>query len=686
MRPLIGFRIFAAGASIAAAAALLPTPTAAQQTDAEALALDSLLEIRISTAAKYAQRIGEVASSVTIVTSEDIERYGYRTLDEVFAAIPGFYTSNDRNYTYVGARGFSRPTDYNNRLLLLVDGNTVNETMWGAAPAGGELPIPLRSLERIEIVRGPGSALYGTGAIFGVVNLITRTPAAVDGVEVAAQGGSFGRRGGHLLVGRELAGDIGLSLATLWDRSDGGAHFYQEYDAPETQRGIARDRDWERRWSTQGAITRGDLRLHGRWGSRRKGYPTGAYETAFDDPSAATRDAYGFLELGYQRQIGAATQLATRAYYHRFEFEGTYPYVVDDEGAIDPWRVDGRQQSVGSEATLRWDLTSANRLTIGGELRRHAQAQYRYGVDNAYVPESGFDVPSTTTSAYVQDEHQLTSAVSILGGLRYDRYDAVLDAFSPRLAMIVAPTRGTTVKLLYGQAFRAPSIYEARIDGDGYIPSENLRPERARTLELVVQQRLTSGLLASASAFRYRIHELIDQVLVNPVVSGEVDATTELYQYRNVGSASSSGIELGLDARLGRAFSGYANYTYQRTVDDETDERLTNSPAHLFKAGLGATTSSWLRPAVQLRHESARRTVYDTYTSAFTVADLHLVFTPWRGAPAAADRQRIGGPELAIRLNNVFDASYATPGGIEHRQPAIAQDGRNLVAEVRYRL
>ena len=109
----------------------------------------------------------------------------------------GFYLSNDRNYSYLGARGFSRPSDYNNRILILVDGHSVNEGVFGAAPL--ELPIDLTSLERIEVVRGPGSALYGTGAVFGVINLVTRSGAAISGTHATVRGGTYGHRGGSAL-------------------------------------------------------------------------------------------------------------------------------------------------------------------------------------------------------------------------------------------------------------------------------------------------------------------------------------------------------------------------------------------------------------------------------------------------------------------------------------------------------
>lgn len=139
--------------------------------EAKALSLDSLLNVKISTASKVEQTISEAPAAVTIVTSEDIKRYGYRTLNEVLATIQGFYISYDRNYSYVGVRGLGRPTDYNDRILLMIDGHKMNDSFYGSASVGTDLPIDFRSVHRIDIVRGPGSALYGTEAMLAVINI-----------------------------------------------------------------------------------------------------------------------------------------------------------------------------------------------------------------------------------------------------------------------------------------------------------------------------------------------------------------------------------------------------------------------------------------------------------------------------------------------------------------------------------
>lgn len=638
----------------------LPSHIAAQDSSASVSGLDSLLGLQISTAGRYARLSREASGAMTIMTAEDIERYGYRTLEEVFATIPGFYISNDRSYSYLGVRGFSRPGDFNNRVLLLLDGNVINEGIWGGSPVGTESAVPLRALERIEIIRGPASALYGTGAMFAVVNLVTKAAETLDGLEVSAQGGSYGQRGGSALFGSRLRSGTRITLVGLWEGKDGHDLFFPEYDASETHDGVAHNLDWERRWGILGSVAHRGLTFHGRYSVRKKGIPTAAYGADFNAAPAYNDDYFSFAELRYDRQLDVARQVMVRTYVNSYRYGGHYMV----SGA--PFADAGQGTLLGTEASLRWDLNSSNRLTFGAELRHFPTARY-------YIPGTDFSVgvPYTVSSAYVQDEHQLTRTIAALAGLRYDHYTTSGSAASPRIALIYTPSGRTTFKLLYGSAFRAPNASEAQVQTASPGTDPQLGPERVNTFEFLWQQQFGGRLVGSMSLYRYDIRDLIEYYTNNSDLG---------YGYRNVGRAEATGAEVSLAVPLDQSFGAYGSYSYVRSMNVNTDQGLSNAPEHLAKIGMSVQALPWIRPAVDVRYESSRLTLYGTRTNGFVLTDLHLLFSS-AGILRGSDADPLA---LSVRINNLFDAAHAVPGGAQQRQAVIPMDGRNVSVELRY--
>ncbi|MCI0564906.1 MAG: TonB-dependent receptor plug domain-containing protein, partial [Nitrososphaera sp.] len=306
------------------AALLLPNVLFAQ--DAVDASLDSLLQIPITTAAKYWQTIEEAPASVSIITSSQIERFGYRTLEDVLRSVRGFYISNDHNYTYVGVRGFSRPTDYNNRVLLLLNGHTTNENVYGSSAFGADFGLSLDMVDRIEIVRGPGSALYGTSAMFAVVNVITKKGLALDGFRSSVSAGSFGLYEGSLIWGKEYDSELDVFLGMSISDYKGDDLYFSEYDTDSTNNGIAGNLDWERYWGLFTRMSYGDFTLQAKTTQRKKGVPSAGWGTAFNNPGFYTLDKLQLVELLWNHSFSNTQELTIRGYYDRYGYEGTYPY------------------------------------------------------------------------------------------------------------------------------------------------------------------------------------------------------------------------------------------------------------------------------------------------------------------------------------------------------------------------
>ena len=265
------------------------------------MSIEELMDVRIDTvygASKHAESLAEAPASVTIITAEEIRRYGYRTLAEALQSAPGFYINYDRNYHYVGTRGFRRPGDYDTRILLLIDGHRVNESVGDAPPFGTQFPLDLDLIERIEIIRGPGSSLYGSNALLGVVNVITRRGESVKGLEVSGQTGSFDTHKGRITYGGLLQNNLDLLLSASVYDSGGPELYYREYDTPETNNGLV-DNDDDQFDNLVAHASWGDFSLLLAHTGREKGIPTGAWDTVFGDPRTRAWDDTTLMGLTY---------------------------------------------------------------------------------------------------------------------------------------------------------------------------------------------------------------------------------------------------------------------------------------------------------------------------------------------------------------------------------------------------
>lgn len=588
--------------------------------------LDELLSEPISTASKYVQRAMQAPASVTVITAEEIERHEYETITEALASVRGLYLTNDLNYEYVGVRGFGVPSDYNNRLLVLIDGHPLNENFFGSAIVGGDLVLNMLDIERIEFVRGPGSVLYGTGALFGVVNIITRSADSDDPNNVTVSGGSAGYGAAAVRFGRVLRGGTNLAASATCTTSDGVDHRYAEYE------GVAEDLDGERRCGVMGTVSRGGLTLAGYSSSRRKDVPTAAFETDFNAPFF-TVDARHFLELRYARPSTDGSRLDLSVSWDQYAYRGEYWY----GGEPNPDSTHGTWLT--AEGRFLWNVAASHRLTIGGRVVRSLGAEYRAG-GIALVPRE--EGKSTVRSIYVEDEYQAASNLAFVAGIRHDSGWKGRAATTPRLAVIFNPTNDGALKLLWGHALRAPSVYELFYDESAYRDTDQpLERESVRSLELAWEQRLSRNLLAAATLFENRVTDLIEPLF---------DETQALTLFRNTNEeVRARGLGLQLDRRTSRGVWMSASVVRQRAENE--GELFINSPQTLARFRASSPLQSRFRVSGELAYESSRKTPAGTMTDPFLLTNLVL---PTRVRPDLS-------PIFTVR--NLFDVDYATPAG-----------------------
>src|ERR1700736_6135942 len=202
------------------------------------MSLEDLMSIEIDSvygASGFKQKVTEAPASVTIITSEEIKKFGYKTVADILRNVRGFYVTYDRNYSYLGVRGYGLPGDYNSRIALLIDGHRLNDAIYAAAPVGPEFPIDIDLIDRVEVIRGPNSSLYVASAFLGVINIITKRGRDLQKVSVAGQVASYGSYQGRVSYGDKFRNGLELLLSGSFYDSHGHDHlFFKEFDQPAT--------------------------------------------------------------------------------------------------------------------------------------------------------------------------------------------------------------------------------------------------------------------------------------------------------------------------------------------------------------------------------------------------------------------------------------------------------------------
>jgi outer membrane receptor for ferrienterochelin and colicin len=640
--------------------------------DPNGLSLDSLLSIPVTTASKYKQTSTEAPASMTIISKEDILSFGYNDIGELLNTVRDLYITFDRNYTYLGIRGFSRPTDYNKRIAVLINGVLVNENIWGSGPIGSEaLGINLDNIERVEIVRGPGSALYGNYPMLGMINIITKTGKTMNGVSVSVEAGSYGKFQGSVAGGKLFKSGLDLSFSGRAGQIGGQDLYYAEFDDSLNNFGIAQKMDWMK---YAGYSMRASLKgfvFDGFYIVKNGGNPTGAYGTLFNDNRYQTSDQFAFTNLEYSRDLNHKMNFFSRAWVNGYKYRGNYPYDSADGGMY----LDAANNFwTGVESRFRWDIVSSNRIMAGGEFQKHFQSKYATGYVEGYQYERTFAFQ--TFAFYIQDEFQPIKSLTITAGARFDYLYLGKKALTPRIAINFRPGKNTTLKALYGNAFRAPNPYEVNLQDTTYILGNlNLRKEGIRTMELILEQRISSSMQGVISFYRNEMKDLIEQVL---------DTVTYYYQYQNVQQAGGLGVSAEVNGRLnkGSGINFYLNYSFSYMEDLVHDKWLTNSPLHLAKGGISIPFLKHFRISPECIAETGRLNANEVEVNGFVIANANLIFAPkFSGRATAFNRF-----QLSFKVRNLLNESYGHASGYIHAQPSIQQNGRNYLLKLRVNL
>lgn len=652
------------------------TVFAADETvDYTQFSLDDLMEMSVvSGASKYIQKTSEAPSSISIITAEEIHTFGWRSLWEVLDSLHGFSTTYDRDYHYIGVRGVGYPGDLSNRLLVLVDGIRVNETALGGVLTGRGFIVDLDLVSRVEVIRGPASSLYGTNAMVGIVNIVTREGYQLQGAEVKTGYSSFGTLEGRVTYGNETESGIDYLFSATKGNMKGQDFYFEEFDDPSTNNGKVTGLDREEWDQFYAKVLYDNFTLEGMYSWRYKGYPLAGLGTMFNDDRAASVDIQQAYAATYKAELPHRFDMAVRAYYQNFKSEIRYPYdyVYDWSEADTNWVVidlpegliyqsDSWGQRLTTELDFTRSLSGGHMLAFGAEYRNtFRQDNKSYDHEPYYRVYGDQELDPTNYSAYALADLQVLDNLRLNLGLRHDHYKSFVSSTNPRLALVAEPFAGSVFKATYGKAFRAPVGYDL---SDEQIEQEgvDLSPNEIETFEIIWEQKLPYGLRSSISAYDWDYQD----------IPQDVDPDNISDYFLDHEAIRSKGVEVELAGRSSSGVSGRASWSYNDVEVPESE--LTpgrgepRGPRHMVKANVMVPLrGKESRLGLELRHVSKRLTVRREWTDAYTLVNLSL-----------SDTRLMGGPEIRASVMNLFDADNGHPGTWGEQQQVIWQDGRS---------
>jgi len=642
-------------------------------------------ENKVYSASRYVQTLSQTPANVSIITRDDIVRFGYRSVADALKSLPGVYDAASQ-WPALGVSGIAVPGDFGSRILYLINGMPIYEPTYG----GFFLDyLDIESIERIELVKGAGSALYGSGAVMGIVNLITHTAAEGDANHAALTVGSH-RSAKAYLSGEQRTRTGSAFAAASASYSDGRDIYLPEFDKPGFNQaryhGVSSDNDRARSVRLFGRFTSGPAWLQALLVAGHKRDPLASYGSAFNAP-LVLRESMAAMEAGIAHELDNGGQLTGRVFSFATTERGDYPYATAGRRGTPPRFInvsDLASRQLGGE--LRYDrfIGPNHHVLVGAELK-HIRYSHQVGDQPGLTRSDVFSVNRsagyTQWALFAQDEIR-TGPGRLFLGARLDSYNGfskgVTSRVSPRLAYVQDVAPAVTAKLVYGEAYRAPTVYESRYQ-DG-LPAAStiwangdLRPELARSFDAMLLGRTRGGLEWRSAFFMKNLQSTPVQVLT-PTVGG-VACTLggqACIQYRNAEQDQKSvGMEFDLRQRQADGGDLYASAVLQRGRGEGGE--LTSSPRRQFKAGISRPLP-WhgLNGAVEARYIGAVRGRIDATIALRDTVPSYVTVNTIVNAPRLG-----GGWSASAGIDNLLDRRYGTVASRElHPLLRVPADGR----------
>lgn len=559
-------------------------------------------EADLVTATKRPTSLRKAPAIATIITADEIRNMGARNLLDVLKMVPGLGISIQEFGTHmIEVRGIR--TSLSEKVLVMIDGHSLNMNIYGSAFIYNiASKLPVENIRQVEVVRGPGSALYGNSAFVATINIITRNAEEIDGLEVKAGGGSFDSFKGNLVGGKAIGDKLTVSGSLDHYQTNGPKLTVEADSLTGTPFSLAPGKtDLRSRQSDLFLkVGYGDLSFRGHYLTKKERLYIGLASALTDDSYNDIDNYWGELAYGLRLAEGVSSNMKLRYDYYEQDplakifpngFLGAFPSGMIGKPLV-------KDRTIGGELQVDWDIVKRNHL-IGGfsyevlsqyDVRQLANFDPVTFADQGPVQEVANwnrDATRQIWALYLQDEWQLPARLNLTAGVRYDHYSDFGGTVNPRVGLVWSFLENADLKLLYGQAFRAPNFQELyNINNPVVVGNPDLKPERIETYEAGLAWRLNRFFAANLNYFYSIIDDQIGWVPSSTPGQPAVNA--------NIGKSKTQGVELGVNGAYGANIYWKLNYAYQDPRDANTDQRLPYVPSQRASGSINYALTRYL--------------------------------------------------------------------------------------------
>lgn len=647
-------------------------------------------------------QIYKAPAVASVFTAEQIKNMGAMDIDDVLEAVPGLHVSRLSNtYTPIYVfRGVH--SKYTPQVLMLINGIPITNSFLGNRNQnwGG---MPVEAIARIEIIRGPGSAVFGADAFSGVINIITKNAKDITRNEISLRAGSHSTEDVWLSVGND-EGDLKYSAVLEYHQTEGSDKTI-EVDAQTA---------YDQLFGTNASLAPGSLSLgtenidfrgeinYFEWTLRaglqkRSNLGLGAGLAGALDPDADKASERRNLDINYHSNLTEQWQLTLQASYFDTSqdidqytifpagaFGGAYPNGFI--GNPEVWERHTRFNVTGLYTGLDEHIVRMGAGYHKGDMYKTKETK-NFGLGPGGIPidpngplidvsdtEYIFlrETDRTDTFAFIQDVWKFANDWELTAGLRYDNYSDFGDTTNPRLALVWSTTLNLSTKVLYGRAFRAPSFADTgNINNPVALGNPTLNPEKMETVELAFDYHPQTGLGAVLSFYDYKWSDIIQYV----PDAGQSSSTAQ-----NSGKQAGHGIELEINWQISKDLKLASNATWSKATNDQIDQDVAFVPTSQFYLQLDWKVSEVIHTNIKSNWVKGRERQKEDLRS--DINDYVITDATIRWQPNDADFT------LALMLRNIFDYDAREPslnnGATVNLPNDLPLTGRSVYGELRY--